>query len=133
MVYRYDINLLKLALILHISTYSKNKEVGIQSLRDANKILTHTYNGNQALAGDLIVNNGFQKSYRVIASKLQRDHTVTRQKLLQHCSSYGIIAQETTRTLNQLLQEGYLEIKNLKGKSVNLITTNGKEKYHWIA
>lgn len=132
MVYRYDINLLKLALIMHVSTYKTDKEITVQDLRDANKILKQTYKGNEDLAGDLIVNDNFQRPYRIITTKLQRDKKITRQKLLKHCSSYSISAQEATRILNQLLQEGYIQPFNFKGAKTRLITTNGAEVYKWM-
>jgi len=133
MVYRYDINLLKLSLIVHVASYKTDFKITVQDLRDANKILKHTYDGNRDLAGDLITNDNFQKSYRIIASKLDREKKITRRQLLQHCSSYSIPAQEVTRILNQLNQEGYIEIRNYRGAIVKIVTTNGDETYKWIA
>ncbi len=132
MIYRYDINLLKLALIIHISTYTTDYEITIQDLKDAKKILEQTYKGNKDLAGDLIVNDNFQKSYRVIAAKIEREQKIKRRKLLQHCSSYSISAQETTRILNQLYQEGLLEVRNTKNIVIHTITTTGEEQYKWL-
>jgi hypothetical protein len=109
MLNRFDVHLLKLATIIRAQRYELGTDIDVEDFESARKILEATYHTNYDAVKD-VGSSPIQKSYNTIERKLQREGSITRKKLLQFASAYGILSDDVTRILYQLHDEGKITI-----------------------
>lgn len=126
---RFDIHLVKMALLMRIQRYQKGNTITRQDFIDALHFLEGTYDG----ASDVLSSVGadyYSKAYNTIVGMLKRQekHQLNRRKLLNLCSSRQINADLVTKIISQLQQEEKINIY-LNGEERYGPSRNGKEVY----
>lgn len=126
---RFDIQLLKLCVILTAQRYDLSREIDTHTFKSALKILEYTFTrGFAALenVGESAYTGNMNSLRRMIKEKKQ----LSRRQVLQRLSPSGCKADQVTEILNHLHQQGTISIY-LDGMETQEITKNGKEIYKW--
>ena len=126
---RFDIHLVKMALIMRIQRYAKGNVITRRDFEDALHFLEGTYDG----ASDVLSTVGadyYSKAYSIIVGFIKRrpNEEINRKTLLNSCSGRQVNAELVTKIVSQLQQEGKLIIKR-DGKEVQSPSKNGREIY----
>lgn len=125
---RYDIHLLKLAMIFKIQRYDEGNEIALEDFNQAVKLMDATYQWADRAVEN--VGSGFYtRIYNRIRTVLWSRKKITRKALLQLCSPYGTTADLLTKILEHLYQEELLGIR-LDGTERRVVTSNGRELYY---
>ena len=125
---RMDNYVLKLAFLIRASYYEKSKEVTLDDVKDALKILNATY----SRASDALVDVGttlYQQHLRSAERKIRESKSITRRGILVGVRWSN--SEECTQAMNQLFQEGKIGIYvgSVKQKRAS---SHGEEKYEWL-
>jgi len=131
MMQRYDVHLMKLALILRAQQYRPGNEIGIHEFDQARKILDYTYGVNH-IPTDSIGDSSVDKHHRRVRELIQKSGAIDRQSLARKMSPYKCYVEELNQILNHLSSEAQIEIV-LNGKRENLASRSTKEVYKWVA
>jgi hypothetical protein len=131
MYHRFDIHLLKLAMIIRAQRYELGTDISKADVVAAEQLLRATYDKSWTAISQ-VGNNQFIKDYNTIKEKLLRESYMERVKLVRHASAYHIAAIDLNRILYQLKAEENIEIIR-DGESCDNPSSNGKEVYKWIA
>ncbi len=129
MFYRFDIHLLKLALLLRIQRYQKGNVIELQDYLEAKTLLDATIGLAHSPVED-VGSSPYGKFYNRI-KKLVSEGPKPRMALLQAMSPYECTASDVTNIINNLAEEGQVEII-LNGKRETSASKNGKEVYSWV-
>lgn len=131
MYHRFDIHLLKLAMIIRAQRYAFGTDITRQDIIDAEMILRATYKRSWTAISQ-VGNNQFIKDYGTIKEKLLRCEWIERVDLVRHASAYHINAMDLNRILYQLKAEENIGIIR-DGEEQENPSSKGKEVYKWIA
>jgi len=130
MFHRFDIHLLKLALILRAQRYEAGNIIGLDDYMKAREILDTTLERDN-LPVENIGASDHDNHYNRIKGLLQR-RPLSRQDLLRAMSPYRCYVEEVNKILDSLLGEASITI-TLNGKGETTISRNTKEIYTWAA
>jgi hypothetical protein len=130
MYHRFDIHLLKLALILRAQRYEKGNVITTRDYLQARKILDVTLERDHSPIEDVGAST-YGKHYNRIR-KLISEQPRVRMKLLQAMSPYECTADNVSSIVNSLVEEGKVSI-TLDGKNNTICSKTGREVYTWAA
>jgi len=128
MMTRFDIHLLKLALLIRANRYEEGRVITLQDYREAKRILEATYSQNHGSIENVGVSD-LTKHYNRIKKELML-HPVKRRDLLRKMSPYGCYKAEVNHIITNYVEEGRVEIL-LDGKPRRGVSKNGEEVYVW--
>ncbi len=130
MMNRYDIHLLKLALIIRVQRYEGGEVISLEDFEMARKLLERTIEKAEK-AVENVGMTFYTKMYNRTKAILMRKKKVTRRTVLTSLSPYGATADIVWRVLEHLLQEDLITV-SIDGVEKRGISTLGKEVYQWI-
>ena len=130
MMNRYDIHLLKLALIIRVQRYEGGEVISLEDFEMARKLLERTIEKAEK-AVENVGMTFYTKMYNRTKVILMRKKKVTRRTVLTSLSPYGATADIVWRVLEHLLQEDLITV-SIDGVEKRGISTLGKEVYQWI-
>jgi len=125
--FRYDVHLLKLAMLVRVQRYDPGMTIELTDLLTAEKILDATYsNSYESIqnVGMTPYNSVLNRVKKLTAEKKK----ITRRQLLLSVSPYGCTADQLTKFTDQLSDSGILEIR-LDGKTKHTSSRAGREVY----
>lgn len=142
---RYDTHLLKLMLIIRAQRYDivlseednvVGRTITIEDFRDAKSILDATYSDSGYSIEDAAVENEWTRKYNQVKGTLKKWEKIHRRDLLPRMSGYGCKASEVDGILNQLVEEGVIDIFDSHGTPLVEAKTSeagtlNKEMYVW--
>lgn len=126
---RYDIHLVKLALLIRAQRYTPGTVIELQDIMEADQVLRQTFSRNHEVTAEVGVSL-YQKGVNRVVDLIRKKGSTTRRQVLQASSPYGVNAEILTRILDQLSQEGRIKI-TLGGKERVYPSRKGHEVYHW--
>lgn len=129
MFHRFDIHLLKLALVLRAQRYEPGNIIGLDDYRKAREILDLTMERNNVPVDDIGA-SAHDSHYNRVKLLLER-RPMTRKDLMQSMSPYRCYVEEVNKILESLVGEGNISI-TLNGKQESIISKNTKEVYAWV-
>lgn len=131
--FRFDVNMLRLALLISMSRYDPNTVVEKQDLLDALAILTGTFKGTvKANVEAGIAVNEFNGNYGRVMEFLKKFKLVDRQKLTRNMSAKGISMIIVKDILTQFLAEGRIFVRGKNGINLDKISWEKNELYGWV-
>ncbi len=127
---RLDNHLLRTAMLIRAQRYERGTEITVKDFNEALIILESTLN-NSHQATDDVGASLFRKCVMRISQTIQRhEKGISRRNLLRYNSrDYNV--QIIHPALNQLYQEGRIEI-TVETKKMHSVSTAGVEVYKWI-
>ena len=125
--HRFDLHLLKLALILRAQEYRPGRVIELQHLRNSESLLNATYEDAHKSIENVGVPTHTTFVNRV-KNVLMKKGRATRRQLLTATSPYGCTAEQLTKIIDHLNQSGTLDII-LEGKIRDRPSTKGVELY----
>jgi len=128
---RYDVLLLKLAMILRVQEYRLGNEISARNITDAMTILDYTLTGSKIATEDIGM-TAYSQFFNAARRIMERRGTVTRTKLQRAMSARGCKVNEFDMIIAQLLSEDRITIM-LDGKKYDYTTHNGREIYSLTA
>jgi hypothetical protein len=127
---RYDIHLVKLALLIRAQRYTPGRVIELQDIRQADKILEQTFARNHEVTAEVGATT-YQKGLNRVLTLLQKREQMTRRQILQATSPYpGMNAEVVTRIIDQINQEGKIKI-TVGGEERKHPSRKGQEVYRW--
>lgn len=127
---RFDIHLLKIALILRAQRYEPGNEISLQDFKDAERLLHATYKQSPS-ALSFVGDDDFSKIYTTIRNKILKEGQIYRVDLVRHASAYKINANEVTKVVLQLKDEDNIIIKDERNTPRDYPSRSGKDLYEW--
>ena len=131
MLQRYDVHLMKLALIIRAQQYKAGTLISHDDFIQARKILDYTYKLNY-IPTENVGSTPYDKHFKRVAVLLTEKKAMTRSELSRAMSPYKCYVDELGNILATLLSEGKIEVI-LDGKRQSSITRSTKEVYKWAA
>lgn len=125
---RYDIHLLKVAMIFQIQSYEPGNEISLESFNQAIRLMEGTY----AWADRAVENVGsgmYTRTYNRVRGILENKGKATRRYILTSCSGYNTTADLITKVLDHLYQEDIISVR-LDGTERRHVSTAGREVYY---
>ena len=129
MKHRYDLHLLKLALILRAQEYNPGRVIELRHLKNSERLLEATFNTAKHSIQNVGASRDTQTINRV-REVLVKHERRTRRQLLTSLSPYGVTAVMLNDALSYLQQCGFLRIRR-DGKDVPDPSSSGSELYEW--
>lgn len=127
---RFDVQVLKLALVLKASRYDDGKVISKQDLLDAIKIMKRTAATYPAMFQELNGEGFWTKLAKVekyLRGKSGKD--VTRAQIL---NTVRIASTELDAIMTHMLQASTVEVRRPDGAEADYMKRTGDEKYRWI-
>jgi hypothetical protein len=128
MYHRFDIHLLKLALIMRAQRYEPGNVITAYDYMQAKAVLDATLDREHSPVED-VGSSIYGKHYNRIM-KLVSEQPRKRTNLLQAMSPYECTADEVSKIINNLAEEGKVHII-LDQKEHPMASKNGREIYSW--
>lgn len=131
--FRFDVNMLRLGLLISMSRYAEGLIVTKQDLLDAMMILKGTFSGTvKANVEAGIAVNEFNGNYGRVMDFLKKQGKSDRQKLTRNMSSKGIAMTVVKDILSQLLTEGRIKVTSPYSLMKDKVDWTKDEMYQWI-
>ena len=130
MQYRYDIHLIKTALLIRAQQYDGDMKIGEEELHQAMKLLNATFKENDESIESVGVSDYF-KHLNTVKRLIQKRKTMTRRQVMQSMSARACEAVDVHRILVQLAQSGMITVR-LNGEDHDAVSHKGCELYSWV-
>jgi hypothetical protein len=130
MLQRYDVHLMKLALILRAQQYKAGTIISHDDFIQARRILDYTYKLNY-IPTENVGSTPYDKHFKRVSSLLAEKKAMTRMELSRAMSPYKCYVDELGNILGTLVSEGRLEVI-LDGKRQSSPSRSTKEVYKWL-
>lgn len=131
--FRFDVNLLRVALLIAMSRYDSAMFVEKQDLLDAERLLKGTFASTLKANTDAgIAASEFSSDYMRVADYIQRHKKVDRMKMASAMSSKGIAMAAVKQTIDQLMTEGRIAVTHANGKPKESFEWTKTERYVWV-
>jgi len=130
--FRFDVNMLRLALLISMSRYDDDMQITKQDLLEAADILKGTFKGTvKANVEAGIALNEFNGHYGRVIDFIKKMGTTDRKQLTRNMSSKGIGMQIVKDVLGQLLTEGRISVRDGTMPIKDRIGWTKTEIYSW--
>lgn len=126
---RLDIHLRKLSLILKAQRYEPGREISLEILKEAEKILNFTYEAADGVTQEVGISM-YNSCYNKAKEIIKKRGKVTRRQLITRLSPYGFPADLVLKVMHHIYQEGLITIK-LRGRAKTYPSVHGEEVYTW--
>jgi hypothetical protein len=127
--FRTDSIILKVAMLLRVQEYKLGNVIEVEHIQAAIDLVQFTLSRSQVVLREVRANSSaFGDAYSKIRKIIQERGSIERKALLQRLSYAGINAETITEIVNQLGEEGFLEIR-LDDKRQLVASKQSKEQY----
>jgi len=124
---RYDVILLKLAMLIRVAEYRKGNQISADNIRSAIRILDYTISGSKAATEDIGMND-YARWMNTFKRMMERRGSETRARLQRSLSARGCKVSEFDMIVSQLVSEDRIII-TLNGSKILNSQRNGAEVY----
>jgi hypothetical protein len=130
---RFDVNMLRLALLVSMSRYEPELVVTKQDLLEAYALIKGTFRGTEKANVEAgIAVNEFNGNYGRIAEFIKRHGSTDRTQLTRNMSSKGMSMVIVKDVLSQLHTEGRVRILDNGHETKDKVNWTKTETYHWV-
>lgn len=131
--FRFDVNMLRLALLISMSRYDEVCVVEKQDMLDAAEILKGTFKGTvKANVEAGIALSEFNGHYGRVIGFIKKFGSTDRKQLTRNMSQKGIPMQTVKDILGQLLTEGRIRVRDGSKFVTDKISWSKSEIYTWV-
>jgi hypothetical protein len=124
---RYDVILLKMAMLLRVQEYRRGNDITLDNMRCAIRMLDYTLNGSRAATEDIGMND-YTRWLNQFRRIIQKKGSANRSYIQRALSSKGCKVNEFDMIVSQLVAEDQITV-HLNGKMHSQATRAGAEVY----
>ena len=131
---RYDVNLLRIAMLIAMSRYDNTGRIISKSdLVQANALLRITYHTSTDATTEAGINlEGGNEHYSRVAAYVKRKKRASRKEVTQAMSSKRVSMKDTREALMQMCTEERIKVCDASGKFKTHVEWSPDEVYEWI-
>jgi len=124
---RLDHNLLKVALLIRANLYETGREITLEDMEEADKLIMATSINARGIINEITVGE-YGEWLQKIENYIMERGSVKRRQILTSFSG-KLRAMDLNEIINRLEQEGKVNIRSESGRSNRKASNNGKETY----